>query len=56
MVGHQSAAVTLDVYANLFDQSLDDVADRLGRAAENAGVLDVFGPQLSIVAAATDAA
>lgn len=30
MVGHASAAITLDVYAGLFDDDLDDVLDRLG--------------------------
>jgi len=29
MMGHQSAAMTLDVYADLFDDDLDSVADRL---------------------------
>lgn len=29
MLGHKSAAMTLDVYANLFDDDLDAVADRL---------------------------
>ena len=36
MLGHASAAMTLDVYAGLFEDGLDDVADRmdtLGRAA-----------------------
>jgi len=29
MLGHTSAAMTLDVYADLFDSDLDAVADRL---------------------------
>jgi hypothetical protein len=29
MLGHKSAAMTLDVYADLFDDDLDAVADRL---------------------------
>ncbi len=29
MLGHASAAMTLDRYADLFDDDLDDVADRL---------------------------
>lgn len=29
MLGHASAAMTLDVYAGLFGDDLDDVADRL---------------------------
>jgi integrase len=36
MLGHASAAMTLDIYADLFDTDLDDVGDRLdelGRAA-----------------------
>jgi len=29
MLGHASAAMTLDLYAHLWDRSLDTVADRL---------------------------
>ncbi len=29
MLGHASAAMTLDVYADLFESDLDTVADRL---------------------------
>jgi integrase len=29
MLGHASAAMTLDVYADLFESDLDSVADRL---------------------------
>lgn len=32
MLGHASAAMTLDTYADLFDEDLDGVADRLGEA------------------------
>jgi hypothetical protein len=32
MLGHASAAMTLDVYANLFEDDLDAVADRLDQA------------------------
>ncbi len=32
MLGHASAGMTLDVYADLFDDSLDRVADRLDQA------------------------
>lgn len=32
MLGHASAAMTLDVYADLFEDSLDEVADRLDAA------------------------
>jgi integrase len=39
MLGHASAAMTLDVYAGLFNADLDDVADRLDEAASRtAGV------------------
>jgi hypothetical protein len=34
MLGHASAAMTLDVYASLFADDLDDVAVRLNEAAE----------------------
>lgn len=33
MLGHASAAMTLDVYADLFDDDLDSVAAALGAAA-----------------------
>ncbi len=33
MLGHASAAMTLDVYAGLFGDDLDAVADRLDEAA-----------------------
>lgn len=33
MLGHASAAVTLDAYSDLFDDELDDVAERLDEAA-----------------------
>jgi hypothetical protein len=32
MLGHASAAMTLDIYAGLFDDDLDAVADRLDEA------------------------
>lgn len=35
MLGHASAAMTLDVYADLFNDDLDDVATRLDDAAAN---------------------
>src|SRR5262245_14274340 len=34
MLGHASAAMTLDVYAGLFNPDLDDVADRLDEGDE----------------------
>jgi integrase len=33
MLGHASAAMTLDVYADLFDDDLDAVAEALNRNA-----------------------
>lgn len=36
MLGHASAAMTLDVYAGLFGDDLDAVADRLDEAAAQA--------------------
>jgi integrase len=36
MLGHASAAMTLDVYADLFNDDLDDVAQRLDEAATSA--------------------
>lgn len=38
MLGHASAAMTLDTYADLFDDDLDDVAKRLNKRAVAAGV------------------
>lgn len=37
ILGHASAAVTLDVYADLFEKDLDEVALMLDRHARNAG-------------------
>jgi hypothetical protein len=41
MLGHASAAMTLDIYADLFDSELDAVADRMDavRAAHVAPAL-----------------
>ena len=33
MLGHKSAAMTLDIYADLFDDDLDAVADRMDEAS-----------------------
>jgi len=38
MLGHASAAMTLDVYADLFDDDLDAVAVALDHAASEASV------------------
>jgi integrase len=35
MLGHASAAMTLDVYAGLFADNLDEVANRLDQAYAN---------------------
>jgi integrase len=39
MLGHKSATMTLDLYGHLFDDRLDDVADRLDVAARASGRL-----------------
>ena len=39
MLGHASAAMTLDVYSGLFDNDLDDVADRLDASRSARGLL-----------------
>src|SRR3954447_14937933 len=46
MLGHASAALTLDTYTDLFEDDLDAVAERLDRAARGAGELlaDFWGP------------
>ena len=38
MLGHKSASMTLDTYADLFDDDLDDVAERLDKRANAADV------------------
>jgi hypothetical protein len=38
MLGHKSATMTLDQCGHLFDDRLDDVADRLDVAARDADV------------------
>lgn len=40
MLGHKTASMTLDVYAGLFDQDLDDVASRM-EAIVRAGLVEV---------------
>ncbi|MFI7279091.1 tyrosine-type recombinase/integrase [Micromonospora chersina] len=53
MLGHASAAMTLDVYADLFEDDLDQVADRLDRAAARAAAdsvrTEAVGPDLDAV-------
>lgn len=41
MLGHTSAAMTLDVYSDLFDEDLNAVADRLDAGARRAGANDL---------------
>jgi hypothetical protein len=40
MLGHKSATMTLDLYGHLFEDRLDEVADRLNAAARASG--DVY--------------
>jgi integrase len=42
MLGHASASVTLDVYADLFDEDLDDVAVALDRVAMKTSVANLL--------------
>jgi hypothetical protein len=53
MLGHASAAMTLDVYADLFEDDLDQVADRLDQAAARATAdsvrTDGAGPALDAI-------
>jgi integrase len=42
MLGHASAAMTLDVYAGLFDDDLDGVADRMDALGREAAVAPVL--------------
>ncbi|WP_460784846.1 tyrosine-type recombinase/integrase [Microbacterium tumbae] len=42
MLGHASAAVTLDVYADLFDDDLDGVATALDQAAMRPDVANLL--------------
>ncbi|MGO3148405.1 MAG: tyrosine-type recombinase/integrase, partial [Leucobacter sp.] len=42
MLGHASAAVTLDVYADLFDDDLDGVATALDQAAMRSDVANLL--------------
>jgi hypothetical protein len=39
MLGHAKASMTLDVYADLFDDDLEAVADRLDEVARSADFL-----------------
>ena len=44
MLGHASAAMTLDVYAGLFGDDLDAVAERLDQARAGSRVSSVLDP------------
>ncbi|WP_354232730.1 tyrosine-type recombinase/integrase [Arthrobacter bambusae] len=44
MLGHSSAAMTLDVYADLFDGDLDSVSDALDHAVSLEGVPKMCPP------------
>jgi site-specific recombinase XerC len=50
MLGHASAAMTLDVYAGLFANNLDEVADRLDQAFDGlrADQVRTTGPKSSV--------
>ncbi|MDR6972036.1 tyrosine-type recombinase/integrase [Leifsonia shinshuensis] len=45
MLGHASAAMTLDLYADLFDDDLDDVAMRLHAAVSASDLGKAWGSQ-----------
>lgn len=49
MLGHASAAMTLDVYGDLFDDDLDAVADALDHARTARGVITPLAPASSAV-------
>jgi len=42
MMGHASAAMTLDTYAELFDDDLDNIAIRLNELAISKGVVRMW--------------
>jgi hypothetical protein len=49
MLGHAKASMTLDVYADLFDDDLDSVANRLDAALKStAGSLRTKSVQLTL--------
>ena len=47
MLGHQSAAMTLDRYADLFDGDLDGVASALDEAVSMSGARLVVVPDIA---------
>lgn len=50
MLGHKSAAMTLDTYADLFEDDLDDVATALDQAKNNSNVVKVLSNRVSVEA------
>lgn len=46
MLGHASAAMTLDTYADLFEDDLDAVSDRMNEVRVKASVVDLWGNSL----------
>ena len=48
-LGHKSAALTLDTYAELFDGDLDEVAARMGDVFSDVAKLQSQGPDLRVV-------
>jgi hypothetical protein len=50
MLGHASAAMTLDLYADLFDDDLEAVAERLDILREAARVARRSGGRLATAA------
>lgn len=50
MLGHKSAAMTLDTYADLFDEDLDDVAGRLNLRAIETGAVGKLWANLGMSA------
>ena len=51
MLGHASAAMTLDTYADLFDDDLNTVAVRLNEAAISSNVVRMWSEAQQIEAA-----
>jgi integrase len=49
MLGHASAAMALDVYADLFEEDLDGVAERLNADATKAGIGRLWGDSPRVV-------
>jgi integrase len=43
MLGHASAAMTFDTYADLFEDDLDAVSDRMNEVRAKASVVDLWG-------------